>query len=162
MNRVRSAALRSFSVANLLFALAFAFMATWQIATAATLPGTMQGFQYQMPASIRVGDTIAWSNKDTAPHTVTSDTAGLFDLSVPGGQSADFKVPAAGSYAFHCTVHPNMKATLVVQAPGAPATGNAGRAEASAGGSSAALFFAAAGLCAALALGFGTVAVRRK
>jgi plastocyanin len=55
-------------------------------------------------------------NKDSIEHTVTADSAGGFDVSVPSGGTATFTAPnAAGSYAFHCSIHPNMHGTLVVK-----------------------------------------------
>ena len=118
MQRLQSAP-RWVTILSLLAAIGFAAGAQWHIAGAATTQGTIQGFQFQLPATVQAGDTITWTNKDTAPHTVTSDTAGVFDVSVAAGASADLKVPAAGSYTFHCNIHPNMKATLLVAAAGA-------------------------------------------
>ena len=125
MDRPRPGTLRWVSIASLFLALAFAAAAHWQAASAATTQGTIQGFQFQLPASVSAGDTITWTNKDSAPHTVTSDTAGVFNVSVPAGESANLTAPAAGTYTFHCSIHPNMKATLVVAAAGTPATATA-------------------------------------
>lgn len=77
------------------------------------------------PASITVneGDTITWTNQDTAPHTVTT-TSGPTSVSSPylsKGQSWSFTFTAPGMYMYYCTVHPNMRAEVIVQAP-APAT----------------------------------------
>ncbi|HEV3169500.1 MAG TPA: cupredoxin domain-containing protein [Actinocrinis sp.] len=55
------------------------------------------------------------TNKDSVEHTVTADSGNAFDVTIPAGGTASFKAPTtAGSYPFHCTVHPFMKATLVV------------------------------------------------
>ena len=56
-------------------------------------------------------------NQDSAPHTVTADD-GSFDASAaPSGGTGSFTAPATpGSYAFHCSVHPNMHGTLTVVA----------------------------------------------
>lgn len=71
------------------------------------------------PGSITVkpGQIVTISNRDTAGHTVTSDTAGLFETELIGsGQSASFTAPSEpGSYPFHCEPHPSIKGTLVVQ-----------------------------------------------
>lgn len=122
MDRLRPGTLRWVSITTLMLALALAAATHWQSASAATSDGTIQGFQFQLPASVTAGDTITWTNKDSAPHTVTSDTAGVFNVSVPAGQSANLTAPAAGTYTFHCSIHPNMTATLVVAAAGTPAT----------------------------------------
>ena len=125
MDRLRPSTLRWVSITSLFLAFAFAAAAHWQSASAANTQGTIQGFQFQVPASVTAGDTITWTNKDSAPHTVTSDTAGVFNVSVPAGESANMIAPAAGTYTFHCSIHPNMKATLVVAAAGTAPTATA-------------------------------------
>jgi hypothetical protein len=77
------------------------------------------------PAAITVqeGDTITWTNQDTAPHTVTT-TSGPERLNSPylsKGQSWSYTFTAPGMYMYYCTVHPDMRAEVIVQAP-APAT----------------------------------------
>lgn len=85
------------------------------------------------PASITVneGDTITWTNQDTAPHTVTT-TSGPQSLNSPylsKGQSWSYTFSAPGTYEYYCTVHPDMRARIVVRAPApvtaAPQTQNA-------------------------------------
>ena len=106
-----------------------------QNATSAT-PGTpltilegssVQGSPSFDPATLTVkkGDKITVTNKDTVPHTVTSgasptdpNSAKQFDTSIiEGGASADIETTniAAGNYPFHCAVHPYMMGKLVVQ-----------------------------------------------
>ena len=68
------------------------------------------------PASITVkkGETVTWVNKDPFPHTVTS--AGRFDSkSIPPNGKWRWRAKAAGEYSYICTLHPNMKGTVVVQ-----------------------------------------------
>ena len=76
---------------------------------------TIANFQFQ-PTSLTVhaGDTVAWENKDIVPHTVT-DSGGTFDSGsiAPGGSWSLKTTP--GSYQYVCTLHPNMKATLIVK-----------------------------------------------
>ena len=75
--------------------------------------------------TVKKGDKITVTNKDTLPHTVTSGTgptdpnsAKQFDTSIiEPGATADIETtninPA--EYPFHCTVHPYMTGKLVVQ-----------------------------------------------
>jgi plastocyanin len=75
----------------------------------------IEGVQFA-PAAVdaKVGDTVVWVNKDPFPHTVTSP--GQFDSgNIQAGQSWRFKVKSKGTFAYICTLHPNMKATLVVR-----------------------------------------------
>jgi cytochrome c oxidase subunit II len=88
---------------------------------------SVQGNPSYDPATLTVkkGDKITVTNKDTLPHTVTSGTgptdpnsAKQFDTSIiEAGATADIETtninPA--EYPFHCTVHPYMMGKLVVQ-----------------------------------------------
>ncbi|HTH06179.1 MAG TPA: cupredoxin domain-containing protein [Ilumatobacteraceae bacterium] len=62
------------------------------------------------PASV---GTITVRNDDTTAHTVTADD-GSFDVRVNPGESGTIEVSEPGTYAFHCTIHPNMTGTLEV------------------------------------------------
>jgi plastocyanin len=64
--------------------------------------------------SITSGLTVTWINEDSVPHTVTSDD-GVWDSGAiaPGG-TFSHTFEQAGTYAYHCTIHPNMKATVEV------------------------------------------------
>ncbi len=69
------------------------------------------------PASLTVkaGDTVTWTNKDSVSHTVTSDT-GLFGSSpLANGQTFSYTFTTAGSYAYTCSIHPAMHGTIIVQ-----------------------------------------------
>jgi plastocyanin len=47
---------------------------------------------------------------------VTADSGNAFDSTQPSGGSSSFTAPTKpGSYPFHCTIHPFMHGTLVVQ-----------------------------------------------
>ncbi len=83
---------------------------------------TIKNFAYSAAPAVAPGAKITIMNQDPEAHTVTSDTAGAFDVTVPAGGSATITAPAtAGSYAFHCNFHSNMHGSLVVQAAQAPA-----------------------------------------
>jgi len=88
---------------------------------------SVQGSPSYDPATLTVkkGDKITVTNKDTLPHTVTSGTgptdpnsAKQFDTSIiEPGATADIETTTInpGEYPFHCTVHPYMMGKLVVQ-----------------------------------------------
>ncbi len=69
---------------------------------------------------ILVGDTIVWSNADTAFHTVTSGSEadgldGLFDSKeFAPGKSFTYKFSEIGNYPYYCTLHPWMMGTIIV------------------------------------------------
>lgn len=93
-------------------------------ASAATYRVTMQGYAFA-PATLAVpaGATVTWTNQDTAPHDVktTSGPVRIHSPMLNKGESWSFTFTTAGSYAYYCTVHPNMTAGIAVQAV-APAT----------------------------------------
>jgi plastocyanin len=78
---------------------------------------TISNFKFS-PGTLRVKDgaRIKVANDDSAPHTVTADDGHSFDSgTVDSGASTTVQAPAAGTYAYHCTIHPFMKGKLVVQ-----------------------------------------------
>ena len=73
-------------------------------------------FTYTLPGTFAPGEEVTVRNDDTAEHTVTADTGDLFDVEVEPGATATFTVPGQpGTFAFHCTYHPNMVGTLEVR-----------------------------------------------
>lgn len=62
------------------------------------------------------GQAITFTNKDAAPHSVTSDT-GEFDSGIIGqNETATFTAPTTpGTYPFYCLPHPNIIGTLIVE-----------------------------------------------
>jgi nitrite reductase (NO-forming) len=76
------------------------------------------------PASVKVGDTVTWTNNDSQPHTVVSGSNGTPDgkfdsspnfnpLIVPGG-TFEHTFTEAGEYPYYCALHPNMVGTVSV------------------------------------------------
>lgn len=78
---------------------------------------TIVDFAYA-PATvtIRVGDTVTWTNRDPVEHTATA-TNGSFDTGLFGTDaSVSIRFTEAGTYAYVCTPHPDMRGTVVVRA----------------------------------------------
>lgn len=72
--------------------------------------------------TITVGQTVRWSNADSAPHTTTSGgpgaLTGVWDsATLTQGQSFDFTFTEAGVFQYFCIIHPSMTATATVTAP---------------------------------------------
>lgn len=65
--------------------------------------------------SVAVGTTVTWRNTDSISHTSTSDASGWNSGTVaPGGQfSVTFQT--AGTFPYHCAIHPGMIGTVVVR-----------------------------------------------
>lgn len=64
--------------------------------------------------TVKVGTKVTWTNHDSVTHTVTADQ-GAFNSPVPPGGSFSFTFSKAGTYAYHCMIHPSMTATIIVQ-----------------------------------------------
>ena len=76
----------------------------------------ISGYAYR-PATVRVkvGGTVTWTNQDQVAHTATAD-GGSFDTKlISQGKSASVTFDKAGTYPYHCTPHPNMKGTVIVE-----------------------------------------------
>ncbi|KOX35141.1 hypothetical protein ADK67_01250 [Saccharothrix sp. NRRL B-16348] len=66
--------------------------------------------------TVRVGETVTWTNQDQAPHDVVT-TAGPAVLRSPllaQGQSWSFTFTVPGVYDYYCSVHPDMRARVTV------------------------------------------------
>jgi plastocyanin len=88
---------------------------TDRVAIVETEPSEQWGYA---PAviEIAVGAMASWHNGGTQFHTVTSDSPGRpFDLGLDPGKDATFTFAQAGTFAYHCGVHPQMKGTVVVR-----------------------------------------------
>jgi plastocyanin len=70
--------------------------------------------------TIRVGDTVTWTNRDPFSHTSTSDTGAWDSHVVTAGSSFSFPFASAGTFAYHCAIHTFMHGTIVVQAVNTP------------------------------------------
>jgi plastocyanin len=71
------------------------------------------------PASVRVraGDTVVWRNSDTQPHTVTSvGGRTLGSGTLEPGKTYRHTFAKAGTYRYNCSIHPDMKGTVVASA----------------------------------------------
>jgi plastocyanin len=68
------------------------------------------------PTTMRVGQTVAWKNNDTTTHDATQDASRFQTGTVSAGStSSPITMSTAGTFAYHCTIHPGMVGTLVVQ-----------------------------------------------
>ncbi len=101
-----------------LFALSI-FIITSSCKKTSDTPGTnevyIQGMAFgPSTITVTVGTTITWTNKDGVAHSVTSNTA-LFDsgpINSNGTYSHLFST--AGTFPYHCMVHPDMTASVIV------------------------------------------------
>jgi plastocyanin len=84
-------------------------------AAAGEIAVAIEGFAFN-PADITasVGQTITFTNGDSAPHTATLDDGSCSTPNIGNGGSDGLTFTTAGTYPFHCKVHPNMKGTITI------------------------------------------------
>lgn len=143
-------------------------------ARAATHEVSISGFAFN-PATLNVaiGDTVTWTNEDTASHTATSSSGAFDSGNLANGATFSHTFATAGIFAYSCAIHPNMTGSVVVAAasgggsgsgssntPVAPRTGM-GRARAE-GGDGIAFAAGLTGASLALAGGAALIVTRRR
>ena len=65
--------------------------------------------------SVKVGTKVTWTNSGAVAHTVTADQGSAFDSETVDPKATwSFTFSSPGTFAYHCTFHPWMKATVSV------------------------------------------------
>ncbi|MDD5528210.1 MAG: cupredoxin family copper-binding protein [Patescibacteria group bacterium] len=78
------------------------------------IPVNIQNFSFNpAEATIAVGDTVVWTNSDSVPHQIASASFNSAPLSQ--GDTFSQKFTAAGTYAYHCAIHPSMTGKIIVK-----------------------------------------------
>ena len=67
------------------------------------------------PSGVRVGDTMAWVNRDLFRHTATARNQ-AFDVDIQPGATGTSVMRTAGTLAYYCRFHPAMTGQIVVAA----------------------------------------------
>jgi len=67
------------------------------------------------PLAVKAGTTVTWVNRDDEPHTVVSDTGLFRSGGLDTNESFSYRFDKPGTYQIHCTIHPRMVATVVVE-----------------------------------------------
>ncbi len=65
--------------------------------------------------TVKVGDTVTWTNNDDIPHTVASPPK-FRSKALDTGDSYTFTFTTLGSYSYFCSLHPMMTGKIVVEA----------------------------------------------
>lgn len=75
----------------------------------------IQDFAFNQPSiTVKKGDTAVWTNKDSAPHTVTGDNGGPGSQTMNMENTYSFTFTDIGTFNYHCAFHPSMTGTVVV------------------------------------------------
>ena len=86
----------------------------------------ISGFSFSpRTVTVKVGDSVTWTNSDAQTHTATSGTA--WDTGdIGNGESKSVTMRRSGTFDYICAVHPTMTGRVVVRGTsGAPATDTA-------------------------------------
>ncbi len=69
------------------------------------------------PASITVakGSSVTWTNNGPSTHTVTAGDSSFNSGNVAAGGKFTHTFSASGTFAYHCTIHPQMTGSVTVQ-----------------------------------------------
>ena len=88
-------------------------------ATAGGVAIDIQGFKFPANTDVAKGTTVTWTNKDTTKHTVTSgirpNKDGKFDGQLDSGGTFSVTFAEAGTFAYYCSIHSSMNATITVK-----------------------------------------------
>jgi plastocyanin len=90
---------------------------TANAAQSSTAPAevTIDNFSFRpQTLTVAVGTTVTWTNRDDIPHTVVSD-GGVFKSKARDTEEMfSYTFDQAGTYPYHCSIHPKMTGQVVV------------------------------------------------
>lgn len=77
---------------------------------------SISGFAFS-PSTITVarGTTVTWTNMDSAPHTVTSNSGVFNSGTLSRGATYSYTFNQSGTFAYYCGIHTYMTASVTVQ-----------------------------------------------
>lgn len=80
---------------------------------------TIKNFAFD-PSTLAVksGTVVTWVNNDGTPHAIASDAgapAAFSSDTLSTGGSFAFTFARPGTYTYHCSIHPSMTGTVIVQ-----------------------------------------------
>jgi plastocyanin len=64
--------------------------------------------------SIKVGETVTWTNDDDRDHTATAADGSFDSDNIKPGSSYSHQFKTAGKFAYGCSYHPRMKGVVMV------------------------------------------------
>ena len=86
------------------------------ISTASQNPVAIQNYAFSPSTlTIQKGANVTWKNDDSVQHTIVSDSQAFSSPLLNTGDTYTFQFNSSGSFPYHCSIHPYMKATIVVE-----------------------------------------------
>ena len=81
-----------------------------------TLNVNIKNFSFiQAEMTIGLGSTVRWTNKDTTPHTVTSDDDVFNSGNMNMEDTFEYTFNEIGTFSYDCSYHPSMLGTITVK-----------------------------------------------
>jgi plastocyanin len=82
----------------------------------ATVRVAMRNIEF-VPArvTVKVGQTVRWTNHDKVVHTVASAKLKLASEGIADGQSYEYRATKPGRFPYYCTIHAGQTGVLVVE-----------------------------------------------
>jgi plastocyanin len=65
--------------------------------------------------TVKAGTNVTWRNEDDIPHTVASSARLFKSKALDTDDGFSFTFNDVGTYEYFCSLHPHMKATIVVE-----------------------------------------------
>lgn len=65
--------------------------------------------------TVAVGGTVTWVNQDTVTHNLTDDAGTWSSGPLAPGKSFSHTFATAGTFPYHCIIHPSMTGQIIVQ-----------------------------------------------
>ena len=66
------------------------------------------------PQTVAAGQSVCWQNNTGTGHAIVAN-AGAFGGPLPSSGAFSHLFTTAGTFPYHCSIHPNMTGTLVVR-----------------------------------------------
>ena len=75
-----------------------------------------KGFAFTPNAlTTSIGQEVSFTNNDVTTHIIVADDNSFTSGPLAPGQTYKHKFSAAGTYAYHCSIHPYMTGKVIVQ-----------------------------------------------
>jgi len=80
-----------------------------------TVAAAIKDFEFTPTAvTAKVGDVITWTNNGATQHNPTLDDGSCQTDPINGGATGSLAFSKAGTFPFHCAIHPSMKGTITI------------------------------------------------
>jgi plastocyanin len=102
-------------LATLLLSVTLSVTVNTKQSSTATAEVTIDNFSFRpQTITVVVGTTVTWTNRDDIPHTVVSDDGVFKSKARDTDEKFSYTFDKAGTYPYHCSLHPKMTGQVVV------------------------------------------------